>query len=168
MARRGRSFAKKIDNLRWIGFNGSFGALASGSTSAFTMLGATAMPDTIMRTRGQILVYVDSTQAPGVSSRVGIGMVAVPEGQSTTVIWSPLTDPNAPWFWYTSFAIGYEEMVTDVIDAPITAYRETIDSKAMRRLAADVEVQVVIESATVLGAGVALNGHVDGRCLLGA
>ena len=45
-------------------------------------------------------------------------MIIVPEGQGTTVIWDPFNDVNAPWIWFTEFAVAYEEMVNDVIDVP--------------------------------------------------
>ncbi len=77
----------------------------------------------------------------------------MPEGQSTTVVSSPITDDSAPWLWYTRFTLGYEEMVTDVVDVPgLSSYREVIDAKAMRVLRPDREVQLVFEQASVLSA----------------
>ena len=74
-------------------------------------------------------------------------------GSGTTVIQSPLTDPDAPWLFYERFHLGYEEMVIDVVDVPgITSFRKTIDSKAMRILREGREVQLVIENLTVNGA----------------
>ena len=164
MARRARG--RKIDNLRWIGVSAGTGALAAG-VIGITALSASAMPDTVMRTRGQFAAWIDGLEAPGVSARFGAGLIIVPEGTGTTVLWSPLTDPNAPWFWYTSGLLGYEEMVTDVIDVPImTAYREIVDSKAMRRSPPDTEVQLVIENITFTGA-LAFNAGFDGRLLIG-
>ncbi len=161
-----RSRTKKIDTLRWVGFSASSLALSAGST-AVTLISASTFPDTIMRTRGNLSAYLDSTSAPGGLIQVGVGFIVVPEGTGTTVTWSPLLDPNAPWFYYTRFSLGYEEMVTDVIDIPgMTSYRETIDSKAMRRSAPDTEVQVVFEQGTLLNAD-GCNIVVEGRVLLG-
>ncbi len=161
-----RSRSRKIDNLRWLGFNTTFAALSAGAV-ATTALAASQLPDTVMRTRGSIAAYLDSVSAPGGLVRVGVGLIVVPEGTGSTVLWSPLTDRNAPWFWYTVFTLGYEEMVADVIDVPgMTSYREAIDSKAMRRSPPDTEIQCVAENATILNAD-GVNVTVDGRILLG-
>ena len=81
--------------------------------------------------------------------------------------YSPIADATAPWFYYSTFALGYEEMVTDVVDVPgITSYRETIDVKAMRRLRPQEEVQCVFENTTIDGAA-AVNVSVFGRFLMG-
>ncbi len=88
----------------------------------------------------------------------------VPEGTGSTVLWSPLTDADAPWFYYSTFFLGYEEYVVDVIDSPVlTAYREIIDSKAMRRVR-NQEVQLVVENTTIAGA-VSVNIVAAGRML---
>ena len=159
MARR-RS-GKKIDNLRWLGFGQQFFAQAAG-TAGVTILSATTMPDTIMRTRGSLLAYVDAASAPPKAGDIAVGMIVVPEGTGSTI-----TDANAPWFWYSRFTIGYEEMVTDVISVQeAQGYREVIDSKAMRRSPPDTEVQLVVENVTIAGA-IAVNVSVLGRILVG-
>ncbi len=162
-----RGTGKVIDNLRWEG-----GAVASirahsAGSAAINVLGAGVPRETIMRTRGEVLVSVDGAQAPGGNVLVSMGLVLVPEGQSTTVIWDPFADEEAPWFWYQETFIGYEEMVTDVIDVPgITSHRIIIDSKAMRRANVDEEVQFVITNTTI---GNALSVDVEAafRFLLG-
>ncbi len=158
--------SKKIDFTHWTGFSGSALAFGAG-TAAITLGAATHEPETILRTRGSLTAWVDGTQAPATVAVIGIGFCIVPEGVGTTVTWSPLTDPDAPWFWFTSFALGYEEAVTDVIDLPtLSAYREVIDSKAMRKMR-NSEIQVVFENITLNGA-VTTNLHVEGRILTGA
>ena len=160
--RRGR----KIDNLRWIGFGESNVGFAAG-TGADTLLAATAMPDTVMRTRGILTAFLGSGIAAGVGIRVGVGFIFVPEGTGSTVLWSPLSDPNAPWFYYTAFALDYLEPVVDVIAyTEMASYREVIDSKAMRKAPPDTEVQVVYENVTTIGA-TEVSVFVDGRILVG-
>ena len=167
MVARRQSRSKKIDNLRWLGFRAVAGALVTGSPQAQLVLTATTTPDTIMRTRGQLIAYIPQTQAPGVGVEIGVGIHIVPEGTGTTILQAPLDDANADWFYYSRFMISYEEAVTDVIDSPmISAYREAIDSKAMRIGRPDTEVQVVFESASVIG-GVNTAVIVGGRFLLG-
>ncbi len=158
--------SRKIDNLRWQDVAASFNALTAGS-NAVLGLTATAMPDTIMRSRGTLLAYIDGTQAPGAQVRCAIGMIVVPEGTATTVLWSPLTDPNAPWFYFDVFSLGYEEGVTDVIGVQgAMSYRAVIDSKAMRKSPPDTEVQVVVEQLTT-GSAMAINVQLNARLLIG-
>ena len=167
MARRRGGTGKVIDNLRWEGGNAlSIGALAAGSFGVL-ILSAGVPRETIMRTRGEVLVSADGAQAPGGAVLVSMGMVLVPEGQGGTVIWDPFTDEEAPWFWYQETTIGYDEMVTDVIDVPgITSSRIVIDSKAMRRANVDEEVQFVVTNTT-LGTAMSVNIRASLRFLLG-
>jgi len=113
-------------------------------------------------------VYADGVQAPdGMRVLVSMGLVLVPEGQGTTVIWDPFSDPNAPWFWFHEEVLSYEEMVVDVIDSPVcTAARFTVDSKAMRKGGDDEEIQFVLTNST-LGTASAINASVAFRFLLG-
>ncbi len=161
-----RSRSRSIDNLRWIGFQSDSLALAAGSTGELVAV-STAMPDTVMRTRGTLLAFLDGTSTPGVVVDVAVGLHVVPEGTGATVLQSPITDPNADWFWYDRFALAYEEGVTDVIEySALPAYRTVIDSKAMRRVPPDFELQMVIEQATV-AIGQSVNFFAAGRFLVG-
>ena len=120
-----------------------------------------------MRLRGELIAYVDGAQAPGGLVTVGIGALVVQAGSSTTVIQSPISHPAAPWFFYERFSLGYEEMVTDVIDVPgITVFRKTIDVKAMRILRPGREVQLVFEQGSLLTA-LSVNLEFGFRMLLG-
>ena len=166
MANRRRG-SKKIDILRWQRFTSgtSFFAQAAGSIG-LTVATATNFPETVMRTRGSLVSYIDGTSASGKSLEVGVGMAIVPEGL-TGVPWEPLSDPDAPWFLYTTFFLGYEEMVNDAVASPgLNVYRETIDSKAMRIARPDQEIELVVEQATV-GTASSINTYISGRFLLG-
>jgi len=97
---------------------------------------------------------------------VTAGLILVPEGTGTTVLWSPFTDGDAPWIWYDSSLLAYEEMVTDVVDIPLmTASRRVIDNKAMR-IIRNQEVQFVVENTTI-GSAASCNARVAGRVLSG-
>jgi len=151
--------------VHWTGFQGSSLAQNAGSVGV-TLNPAQHDPETLLRSRGNLLTFMDTTQTPAGLIDVGVGMILVPEGTGTTVLWSPITDDDAPWFWYDRFVVGYEEMVTDVVDVPgITSYRSVIDSKAMR-IVRNQEVQLVVEQAT-LGTAEAINTTVSGRFLTG-
>ncbi len=163
---RPRGRGKKIDTLRWTSSQMNFNALSAGS-AALNFLSAATIASTLMRSRGQLIAYTDSTVAPPSEVLVSVGLIVVPEGQSTTVIWDPFNDDNAPWWMYAQFVIGYEEHVVDVVDNPtLSGYRETIDVKGMRRLRPDEEVQCVVTNTTIAGAQ-SINLSLTLRTLIG-
>ena len=129
-----RRSGKKIDFVHWTNFTGGTASLAAG-TVGVTLAVALHEPETLLRMRGEAVALFDGVQTPGNEVLVSMGIILVPEGTGTTVLWSPITDGDAPWFWYESFLIGYEEYVTDVIDCPqITAFKSVMDSKVIRRI----------------------------------
>ncbi len=163
MARR-RS-GKKIDFTHWTYGSATATALSAGA-AAVTLFSAIHLSETFLRFRGEWTAYLDSTSAPGIGLAVTAGMILVPEGTGTTVLWDPVVDGDAPWMWWDTFHLGYEEMVTDVVDIPgITFGRRVIDSKAMR-IVRNQEVQVVFNNATILSAD-AVNVQLSGRSLSG-
>ena len=147
MANRGRH-AKRIDTVHWTLIQESALALSAGSVAA-NALPAQHLPETLLRIRGE---WTAGFAAGGASSRgvtVTAGLIQVPEGTGTTVLWSPNTDGDAPWIWWDVFNLVYKEMVTDVIDLPNTASaRRVMDSKAMRKIR-NTELQFVVENATI-------------------
>ncbi len=157
----------KIRNLRWTGAVNTFLALSAGS-SAQAYIGSATDTETLLRQRGQLLCYLDAAQAgSGAMVDVAIGTIVMPEGQGTTVVSSPITDENAPWLYYERFVVGYDEYVTDVvtnIGGPV--FRATIDTKAMRILKPDQEVQLVVEQAS-LNAASPINIVLTDRVLIG-
>ncbi len=164
MARR-RS-GKKIDSTRWTRTNATFLAQSAGA-AAIELLASGTDTETILRTRGHLLAFLDGTQAPGVLVLMSVGFILVPEGTGTTVLWSPNADPNAPWLYIARFVLGYEEYVTDVVSAQGAAvFREVIDSKAMRVIRPDTEVQCVTENNTLASAGT-VNLTITSHMLLG-
>ncbi len=163
MARR-RS-GKKIDFVHWTGVQEQFAAQASGSAGVNVAVAAHES-ETLLRFRGNVLVYVDGAQPPGGLVQVALGMLLVPEGSGTVVTATPGTNPDSPWLWYEICAVGYEEMVTDVVDVPgLTSFRATIDSKAMRVIR-NQEIQLVIHNTT-LQTALSVNVVVNGRMLSG-
>jgi len=163
-----RGSARTMESTRWTGNVFSFNTLSAGSQALTFLTASNDPPETILRIRGDLLAYLDSTATPGARVDVAVGIALVPEGSSTTVVWSPITDVEAPWFLYERFSLGYEEMVTDVIDIPnITGYRKTLDVKSMRIVRPDVEAQIVVEQATLSGAD-AINLSLSARVLLGS
>ncbi len=149
MPNRGRH-AKKIDNVHWT-FGSWQAASFTAGTVAVNVLSAQHLPETLLRIRGEQAASIDGTAAPGVGIALAMGIIQVPEGTGTTVLWSPITDGDAPWIWWDIFHLQYEEMVIDVIGAQAClSARRVIDSKAMRKLR-NTELQFVAENATIAG-----------------
>ena len=168
MARQARSRGARLSR-RWLGFTtGSTFFSISAGAFGFEAASESTIKDTVMRTRGNLLCWIDGLEAPAVSVLVSVGMHVVPGGTGATVLTNPFSDENADWFYYSEFVIGYEEMVTDTVDVPgLSSYRETIDTKAMRIAVPDTEVQIVMVNTTLLGAAT-VNLSLTGRFLLGS
>ncbi len=149
MAHRHASFGKKIDNVRWTLSSGFFSAISAG-TFALAFLADSSTPETLMRMRGRVLTFLEGALAPGGQVRVTMGIIKVPDGTGTTVLFDPVTDAAAPWIWYDVMNLGYSEYVTDVIASTEAAQgRMIVDNKAMRRIRPDEEVQIVVTNTTV-------------------
>jgi len=160
-----RRGGKKISFVHWTIFSKSFLAFGAGTVAA-TALAAQHEPETLLRIRGNLFAGADGNPVTGAFALIAVGLVLVPEGTGTTVLWSPFADGDAPWIWTESFAVGYEEMVTDVIDTPgLSSVRKAIDSKSMR-IIRNQEVQLVAENVT-LGGALTMNVNVSGRVLSG-
>ncbi len=159
-----RSRNRSRGTTRWSGASSTFLAQGAGATG-LTVISSGAVKATLLRIRGEIIGFMDGASAPGKLAEIAVGMILVPEGSSTTVTVSPIADSDAPWFFYRRFVIGYEEMVTDVVDVPgITSYRAVIDDKAMRIIRSGFEAQIVVENVT-LGGSISANVVVTSRFL---
>ncbi len=165
MARARRNSGRPSD-YDWVLATVVFPALSAGTIAATAFTANT--PLTIMRIRGELLVYVDATQAPGGLASIGAGLIVKPADAGTTVTSSPLSDSRQGFMFYDVGFVGYEEYVTDVVDNPtLTAYRRTIDVKAMRKMRTNEELQLVVENVTELTA-IAVNVCFIGRILAAA
>ncbi len=162
---RGRH-AKKIQTVHWTYVSAASNALSAGVV-AVNLAAAQHLPETLLRLRGEWVSYLDGTAIPGEELSVGVGIIQVPEGTGASVLWSPITDGDAPWIWTDHATLGYEEMVTDVISIQgLAMVRRVVDNKAMRKLR-NTELQFVIENATIGSAG-AVNTAFSGRFLSGS
>ena len=147
---RGRH-QKTIDTVHWT--YGSFSAfsLAAG-TIAVNVLPAQHLPETILRMRGEWTCNPAGVVGPDQSASIAVGLILVPEGTGSTVLWSPITDGDAPWIWWDTMQIVYSETVTDVIAVQgVMSGRRVIDSKAMRKVR-NTQLQFVAENATLQSA----------------
>jgi len=168
---RGRREGKKIDSVAWEVFAGNLLGISAGVSAFELRSGQTGIgfagSETLLRTRGHLLAFLDGIPVPGDLVQVAVGMRLASEGTGATVTVSPFTEASYPWFYHEIFVLGYEEAVTDVVDMPvITAIRIPIDDKAMRRIRPEEEIQMVIENTT-LGTAQAVNVTLTGRWLFG-
>ena len=151
MARRRSGFAKTIDTVHWTLIQEVVVALAAGGAAARLALAAQHLPETLLRIRGEWAATLFGAQADGIGQAVTAGLILVPEGTGTTVLWSPVTDGDAPWIWWDSMGLIYREFVTDVNYSSNTSDgRRVIDSKAMRK-SRNMELQLVVENANATG-----------------
>ena len=147
MARR--RGAKKIDVVHWTTSGWVF-SLASG-TVAQLLIGAQHLPETLLRMRGSWSACLNGVVAPAIGLSIQMGIILVPEGTGSTVLWSPGSDGDAPWIWWDTFALLYDEQVADVIwSSQSSSTQRVIDSKAMRHIRNE-ELQVVAENTTFSG-----------------
>jgi len=168
MARRRTGFQKKIEVVHWTLMQESITALAAG-TAARTAFAAQHLPETLMRIRGEWVTTFQGALADAVGVAVVAGLILVPEGTGTTVLWSPITDGDAPWIWWDALQLIYNEAVGDVAWSTQTSSgRRIIDSKAMRKVR-NTELQLVVENATITGLSAAsINMSLTARGLAGS
>ncbi len=158
--------AKKIDTVHWTLFSWVTTGFAAG-TVGINLLSAQHLPETLLRLRGRWGAHISSAVAPGLLASISVGIIQVPEGTGTTVLWSPQTDGDAPWIWWDQVFIGHEEAVVDAIGVQsIAGQQVVIDSKAMRKLR-NTELQLVAENATINSA-VSVDLYGGGRALAGS
>ena len=157
MARR---FQKKIDVVHWT--YGSFEFINKGAGAfAQNVYSAQHLPETHLRFRGEWVANMVGAAATQAGMSIAAGLILVPEGTDTTVLWSPITDGDAPWIWWDTFGLAYTEQVTDVAYSVMTSSaRRVIDSKAMRKVR-NTEVQCVVELAAPTGLN-AINANIFG------
>ncbi len=143
---------KKIQAKIWELSTGQAAGISAGTTALnFASVGTN--PSTLLRIRGEVAGYLLGASAPAVGVRLTYGIILVPEGTGTTVLWDPVTDANAPWLLYGQAHLAYDEKVTDVVDVPgMSSFRHVIDNKAMRIIRPDVEMQFVVTNTTTISA----------------
>ena len=167
MAHRRSGFVKKIDTVHWTLISEATVGLAAG-TIGFLAGVAQHLPETILRIRGEWAVALQGSVATGVGVQLAAGLVLVPEGTGTTVLWSPISDGDAPWIWWDVMSVMYTEQVTDVtFSSQTSSGRRVMDSKAMRKVR-NRELQLVLENATIPGmAATTVNVSMAARVLSG-
>jgi len=150
MARRRTGFQKKIDTVHWTLIQEANNSFAAGIV-AFTASAAQHLPETLLRIRGEWIGTLVGALTDATGAVLTAGLIQVPEGTGTTVLWSPNTDGDAPWIWWDCLQLMYLEHVTDVNYSAMTSSgRRVMDSKAMRKIR-NTELQFVLENVTITG-----------------
>ena len=149
MANR-RPSGRKAD-LRWIGSQVALLTVSSGGSSGGAFISSGTTSQTIMRSRGELLVWLDATTSIGDVQGWAAGLIIMPEGTGGTVTSLPLSDPQAPWYLYQTGAVASEAGQVAENDGLLVA-RYVIDDKAMRVLRPDREVQFVVQTTALAGA----------------
>ncbi len=93
---------------------------------------------------------MDGTAAAGDIVLVGIGLIKVSSGGTTTSL--PLTDADAPFFWYGTTHLSVIDSSATIDRALLGNMMEVVDSKAKRVLRPDEDIVCVIETSDVTGA----------------
>ncbi len=145
---RGRARAGRRADLRWTYGTASILSVVSGATAGVTILSSGNVSSTLMRARGEVLFKLDAGATAGETQRITAGMLLVPGGTGTTVTSSPETDGDAPYFWFQPAILTSES--GDETE-PSKFARVVIDTKAMRIIRPDQEIQFVMENISVVG-----------------
>ena len=153
-----------------VGPEGLVASVVTSSVNAFPATAVAALAGlTIIRTRGELLVYL--TGAGGAKTegfRYGFGMCVVSEnaaGVGITAIPAPITDIAWDgWFVYETGTIA--QMFTGLGEAsPTQSSRIVIDSKAMRKIKQSDVIVGVIEFDEQ-GDGAEISANLSTRMLL--
>ncbi len=105
---------------------------------------------TLVRTRGGLTVYTDTSSTPGGFGVIGMGLIVVTSAAvAATGVPSPLSNTGNDWLWWDQFSVG--AAAADVIGEEITVHRKIVDSKAMRKIGLNEVVVLVTELQTCEG-----------------
>jgi len=149
------------------------------TTSGSAFLGSAVAPTvdglTLVRTRGQWSGYLESASAArsGYTGAFGIGVAttaAVTAGVASVP--TPITEQSWDgWLYWSSLVLTASSVIDgsaaadhDLVNPTMAAFREMIDSKAMRKLKEEDSLYAVVE-VTLIGTSALVLRH-DSRILL--
>ena len=122
---------------------------------------------TIVRIRGNMMCWNDSTSGSGAVALVTLGMFLADAAQVTVGISAmplPFSNIGSDWIYWDQFIVG--EQISNQADAnDISFERHIVDSKAMRKVKLNHQLQLVAELQNVEGVPV-MNVCGVVRCLL--
>ena len=105
---------------------------------------------TLVRTRGGLSAWTDTSSSPGAFGSLVVGIMQVNSAAVTgTAVPAPITDIGTDWLYWDVFHVG--AAAGDVIGEEITVDRKTVDSKAMRKLKNNSALILVAQLSTCEG-----------------
>jgi len=105
---------------------------------------------TLVRTRGGLSAWTDTSSSPGGFGTVVVGIMQVQTAAVTgSAVPAPGSDPSSDWLWWDTLHVGAS--AADVIGEDITVDRLKVDSKAMRKLKNNMTVIIVAQLLTCEG-----------------
>ena len=104
-----------------------------GSITDVEITGEGLGAPTLVRTRGEYLIFADTaTATPGLTQRVGVGIIVVPSSVTVAEVGGPLAAPNLEWLYWSCHVLRVpEEGAEDVAPGFV---RVPYDVKAMRKI----------------------------------
>ncbi len=152
-------------DMRWTFGTHVADSVAAGTGSQAVIVTSGTISQTLFRIRGWLNVSLDAAAgAAGDILSVGYGLLVQQGGATATSL--PLTDGDAPFFWYQAFHLVRVEAVAGGAADVSSIVSIPIDGKAMRVIRPDQEIVSIFETSDVAGAP-AWTGTVSSRFLLG-
>ena len=125
--------------------NGVASGLLTVSDAEITGEGLAA--PTLVRTRGNILMFLDSaTTSANETQRLGVGIIVTKSGVTGAEVGGPIANPNIEWLYWSTFNLSARSVITsNGVTAPPGMLREQFDVKAMRKIHKS-DVHLIVEN----------------------
>ena len=165
--RRGFVAAPRKRRTSWDGGSFDIADLTAGTPQFVTLLSESIIENfpspTLVRTRGAYLTLADTTCTAGAFGLVTCGIfVATAAAVAAGGLPDPITDAGNDWLWWNVTSIG-EETTSALVGRTIAIDRQTIDSKAMRKIGLN---QVLVFVAAIEACEGTVVANVCGRVRL--
>ncbi len=152
MARHSRT----IDFKSWRGMTPLFTAVTTATTIVSPPL-TPGEPVTILRCRGLIHAFLDSTRQVGdtISLTFGLGIVSQDAAAlGASAMPDPGSEPDYPWLWWGTMFLDGQLAAGGENPWGASAQKLEVDTKAMRKMKPRESLVWVMQSDTVAGAPV--------------
>jgi len=142
---------KKIDFKNWNGLP----AIDLNSSAAATILGSSlafAIPATILRVRGQVLVLLDNA-AVGVTQGVAMGLAVISSdafAAGVVAVPDPAGELDYPWLWWNSVKL-FTDSGASIDNFGMQYQRVEVDSKAMRKMKPGESLVFIAQTLAAVG-----------------
>jgi len=130
---------------------------ATGTASVLTVVSETTLETipnpTLIRVRGQGIVYATAIGASGAQAMIGIGLIKVTAKALAAGVASlptPGTDSGSDWLWHSDYPIGVRgSLGADSESDGSHVTRFDIDNKAMRKFEPNEVLVMVVENVAL-------------------